>query len=130
MVDHPTVGDVSVTRAGDLWLMTYDARDPHRVVLRWSTSPFGPWSAPIALFALADGLGKFIHDPAVPGSSFGPIIGKADAATRRGGAYGPYVIERWTRRAGERLTIHYLLSTWNPYTVVLMKSELRFGKSP
>jgi len=40
-----------------------------------------------------------------------------------GGAYAPYVIERWTKLQGSELNIYYVLSTWNPY-VVMMKSRL------
>jgi hypothetical protein len=43
----------------------------------------------------------------------------------RGGAYAPYVVERWTKLKGSDLTIYYVLSTWNPYVVVLMKSRLK-----
>lgn len=40
-----------------------------------------------------------------------------------GGAYAPYLIGRFTQVAGNSLTLYYTLSTWNPYTVVLMKSQ-------
>ena len=42
-----------------------------------------------------------------------------------GGFYAPYIIERLTRVEGEYLTLHYVLSTWNPYVVVRMRSTLR-----
>jgi hypothetical protein len=41
------------------------------------------------------------------------------------GAYAPYVIERFTKLEGSELSLYYVLSTWNPYVVVLMKSRLR-----
>jgi hypothetical protein len=126
VVDHPTVGDVSVTRAGDLWLMTYDARDPRGVLLRWARAPEGPWSAPLTLFDPASPeASRFVRDPKIPSSPQGPVIGKGDPATRKGGTYAPYVIERFTQREGDALTLHYVLSTWNPYTVVLLRSALR-----
>jgi hypothetical protein len=36
----------------------------------------------------------------------------------------PYVVERWTKVKGSELSIYYVLSTWNPYVVILMKSRL------
>jgi hypothetical protein len=32
-------------------------------------------------------------------------------------------VERWTRVTDAELTVYYVLSTWNPYVVVLMKSR-------
>jgi hypothetical protein len=44
--------------------------------------------------------------------------------------YAPYMIERWTRtlvtpEGNGQLNLYYVLSTWNPYVVVLMSSRLR-----
>ena len=111
--------------------MTYDRRAPTRgVAFSYSRTPWGPWSEPEVLFnAVRDGaLGKFIHDPgAHPDDGLaGPVIGKgrADPEAVAGGAYAPYVVERWTKLQGSELALYYVLSTWNPYIVVLMKSRL------
>jgi hypothetical protein len=48
-----------------------------------------------------------------------------DPEAVRGGAYAPYVVERWTKITGSELSLYYVLSTWNPYVVVLMKSRLQ-----
>jgi hypothetical protein len=81
-------------------------------------------------------LGRFIHDPQIrPGDGLaGPVIGKAqrDPSAVRGGAYAPYLIERWstvnsTSQTDRRLDLYYVLSTWNPYVVVLMSSRLRLA---
>jgi hypothetical protein len=42
-----------------------------------------------------------------------------------GGFYAPYVVERFTKVVGSELHLYYVLSTWNPYVVVLMKSRFR-----
>jgi hypothetical protein len=34
-------------------------------------------------------------------------------------------VERWTKVQGSELELYYLISTVNPYVVVLMKSLLR-----
>jgi hypothetical protein len=80
--------------------------------------------------AARDGaLGKFIHNPrAEPDDRLaGPVIGKgrANPGAVHGGAYAPYVVERWTKLQGSELALYYVLSTWNPYVVVLMRSRLR-----
>ena len=135
IVENGTMGDLSVTWCKDLglWLMTYDSRDPapRGILFSYSRTPWGPWSEPQTIFnAARDGaIGKFIHNPeASPDDGLaGPVIGKGQANPRavRGGAYAPYVVERWTKVQGSELTIYYVLSTWNPYVVVLMKSRVR-----
>ncbi len=134
IVKNGTMGDLSVTWCRDLglWLMTYDRREPDRsVAFSYARSPWGPWSEPQVIFnAVRDNaLGKFIHDPrSSPDDGLaGPVIGKgkADPAAVHGGAYAPYVVERWTKVHGTELDLYYLLSTWNPYVVVLMKSRLQ-----
>ncbi len=81
--------------------------------------------------AVRDGaFGKFIHDPRAnpPDGLAGPVIGgenQADRESVRSGEYAPYVIERRTHVDGRELSLYYVLSTWNPYVVVLMKSRLR-----
>lgn len=74
-----------------------------------------------------------------PSGPKGPIIGTADnpfeglvtepdgttqtAATRRGGIYAPFQIARFAAVDGDALSIYFNMSTWNPYTVVLMESN-------
>ena len=135
IVKNGTMGDLSVTWCKDLglWLMTYDSRAPAPAGIEFSYSrtPWGPWSEPQIIFnAVRDGaLGKFIHDPrAKPDDGLaGPVIGEGQAnpAAVQGGAYAPYVVERWTKVQGSELDLYYVLSTWNPYVVVLMKSRLQ-----
>ena len=135
IVENGTMGDLSVTwcQNPDLWLMTYDSRAPAAAGIEFSYSrtPWGPWSEPQILFnAVRDGaVGKFIHDPrSNPDDGLaGPVIGKGQANPGgvRGGAYAPYVVERWTKVRGSELSLYYVLSTWNPYVVVLMKSRLQ-----
>jgi len=140
IITNGTLGNVSVSWCEELklWLMTYDSRAPAQagILFSYSTTPWGPWSAPQLLFNVQrDGaLGKFIHDPRItPDDGLaGPVIGKGqkDPSAVRGGAYAPYLIERWTRIRGSskddrRLDLYYVLSTWNPYVVVLMSSGLK-----
>ena len=79
--------------------------------------------AAVAFQPLRDkALGVYIHDVNKPDLVAGPVTGRNDPKTTAGGAYGPYIISRFTRVNGDKLTLHYLLSNWNPYTVIRMKS--------
>jgi hypothetical protein len=129
------MGDLSVTWCRDLglWLMTYDSRPPALAGIEFSyaRAPWGPWSEPQIIFnAARDGAaGAFIHVPRrdPPDGLAGPVIGKGQANPEavHGGAYAPYVVERWTAVQGSELRLYFVLSTWNPYVVVLMKSRFR-----
>ena len=136
VVENGSIGDLSVTWCKDLglWLMTYDSRPPATagILFSYSRTPWGPWSEPQLLFnAVRDGaFGKFIHNPnSKPDDGLaGPIFnpkGQPDPKAVFGGSFAPYVVERWTKLRGSELDLYYLLSTWNPYVVVLMKSRLQ-----
>ncbi len=45
------------------------------------------------------------------------------ALSRRGTVYAPFQIARLAAVDGAELSIYYDMSTWNPYTVVLMQSN-------
>ncbi|HEY6138474.1 MAG TPA: DUF4185 domain-containing protein [Thermoanaerobaculia bacterium] len=133
----PSIGNVSVVYTKDLglWLMTYDGgrQSPATggVYFTYAADPWGPWSKPQLIFnPRRDGAnGKFFHDPSIAPSDglTGPTIGGNNPTTTPGGPYAPYMIERFTKVSGSTLSIHYLLSTWNPYTVVEMRSDFAIG---
>jgi uncharacterized protein DUF4185 len=137
--EPPAIGNVSVTFSQDLglWLMTFDSSAPPSalgVYFAYASEPWGPWSKPQLIFnPRRDGaLGTFIHDPTITPSDGlnGPTIGENDPNTTRGGAYAPYMIERFTRVTGKTLSIYYTLSTWNPYTIVEMRSDFTISRTP
>jgi hypothetical protein len=128
-----SVREVSVTWAAPIarWLALYDARGEgrRRVILRHAPAPWGPWSEPITVFDPKEaGFGVFIHDPsrARDDGQAGPMIGKNKDHPEgtRGTVYAPFVVERWTRAGGGVLTFYFTMSLWNPYVVVLMKTEM------
>jgi hypothetical protein len=136
IVKDGTLGDISVTWCKDLkfWLMTYDRRSSggNGIAFRYSPTPWGPWSEPQLIFnaVLDGGLGHFIHNPNLQKDDgvAGPVFGaqkQENPGAVRGGNYAPYVVERWTRVQGSELDVYYVMSTLNPYVVVLMKSRLR-----
>jgi hypothetical protein len=135
--DNPTIGNVSVSFSRDLglWLMTYDGGRQTEattgIYFCDAPAPWGPWSQPQLIFnAKRDhGFGVFIHDQNDnPPGPAGPTIGENDPNTTRGCDYAPQMIERFTRVQGDTLTIYYTMSTWNPYTVVKMRSEFKITR--
>ena len=134
--DSGTAGNVSVIRppALGLWLMTYDGgRSADSTTLHttgvyfsYAPEPWGPWSTPQLIFnKLRDGgSGVFIHNPNLSTNDGlnGPVIGSNDPTNTPGGDFAPIMIERFTRITNSTLFIYYTLSTWNPYTVVKMRS--------
>lgn len=138
---EPTIGYVSVVYSPelDLWLMTYDggaqSQSTIGVYFAYATEPWGPWSKPQLIFnpRREAALGEFIHDPRVvpnpPGDGLnGPTIGPNDPNTTPGAFYAPYMIGRFMRVTGNKLSIYYTGSTWNPYTIVEMRSDFTISR--
>jgi hypothetical protein len=131
----PTVGNVSVGYAPDLWLMLYDGGRQSPTTggfyFTYAKDPTGPWAAPQLIFSASrdNALGAYIHNPnANPTDGLnGPVIGPIDPTTTPGAAYAPMLLGRFTKVTGNSLKLYYFNSTWNPYTVVKMRSEFTIG---
>jgi hypothetical protein len=125
LFDNPCVGELSVTWNRNLrqWMILYNCANPNGVVARVAEKPWGPWSGPAVLFdAVADaGTCYFLHGDSDCGPATDPFCPVAGSP---GGVYAPYIIPRYTRGGPQNTTIYYVMSTWNPYQVVLMKSTL------
>ena len=52
-----------------------------------------------------------------------------ERADEWGGEYGPYIMSRFTSEADGHCRIYYTMSTWNPYQVVVMRSDLKLAGS-
>jgi lysophospholipase L1-like esterase len=99
------------------------------VVARVGTTPWD-WSDEIIVFdPLRDNaLGRFMHRPGDDLNTVAPVL-PPEAERAYGGepsyAYGPFPLNRYTtwRPAARDLTIYYLLSTYRPYQVQLMRSH-------
>lgn len=141
--DSPTIGNVSVVYSTDLglWLMTYDGgrQTPktNGTYFTYAPQPWGPWATPQLIFNRVrdNGYGVFIHNPSIvpdpPGDGLnGPVIGSNDPYTTAGGEFAPLMIERFIRVTGNILKIYFNLSTWNPYTIVRMRSEFTIAAAP
>jgi len=123
--DHPEVGEISVAYCKPLkkWLMLYNSANPRGITMRSADQAIGPWSAPVTLFDPKNGYGKFMH--------IGWQSQKADSVhdpnreNEYGGEYGPYMIPKFFKETPGGARIYFLMSTWNPYAVVLMRADLR-----
>jgi Domain of unknown function (DUF4185) len=122
---QPEIGELSVTWNAPLglWLLLYNAGSPRGINARVAHEPWGPWSSPVVVF-----------DPDRPETGYGALMHVKDGPDdlsdpgrqhEWGGEYGPYVIDRYTRALpGRRAAVYFVLSTWNPYNVVLMRMVL------
>src|SRR5262249_30097179 len=103
------------------------------IYFTYAQQPWGPWATPQLIFNKKrdQGGGVFIHDPnIVPDDGLdGPVIGTNDPYTTPGGAEGPFMIERFMKVLGSTLKIYYVVGTYNPYTVVKMRSEFTISRA-
>ncbi len=142
--DDPPIGNLSViySPAVGLWLMTYDGgrqsppatylKQTEGVYFSYAPAPWGPWIKPQMIYngTRDGGYGTFIHEynhnTDVGIGPAGPTIGSQtsnDPDTTSGAVFAPEMIEPFTQVSGDTLTIYYTMSTWNPYTVVKMRSK-------
>ena len=121
------VGEFSVTynRFLQKWLMLYNCDAPRGINFRTADDPWGPWSEAQLLFDPWEDNGycHFMHAD----WQFSQCDSVHDPGRQNewGGEYGPYQFEELATGNDSFTTIYFTLSTWNPYTVILMKSTLR-----
>ena len=116
------------------WVMLYNSSNdapgnPRGIYMRFAPQPWGPWSAPQTIFNSTrdGGLCQFIHRAVTPSQPACDTLSGADRVGDAGGDYGPYFVSRFTTgdSAIGSSTFFFVMSTWNPYQVVLMKSSIR-----
>ncbi|MDE3088980.1 MAG: DUF4185 domain-containing protein [Chloroflexota bacterium] len=117
------------------WVMLYNCLDdtpknPRGVHMRLAEQPWGPWSAAQTIFnSVKDGgYCHFMHR-AVNTQNPTPCDNVSDPGSldEWGGEYAPYFLSRFTTGDAARATstFYYTLSTWNPYTEVIMKTTIQ-----
>ncbi|MEW6137600.1 MAG: ankyrin repeat domain-containing protein [Thermodesulfobacteriota bacterium] len=122
------VGELSVSynRFIRKWIMLYNCtKEFPGVLMRTSDFPWGPWSKPQVLFHVRDddGFCNFIHRSWDEKRC--DFLSDPGRERHSGDAYGPYQFEDLAVGDRDSTTIYFTLSTWNPYTVVLMKATLK-----
>jgi hypothetical protein len=87
--------------------------------------PWGPWSEPFTIFEpwRDGGYCHFMHTNWEHQNC--DNVHDEGREYAWGGEYGPYQFDQMATGGNGETTIYYTMSTWNPYTVVLMKSTLR-----
>lgn len=115
------------------WVMLYNSTNnstlnPRGIYMRVAPQPWGPWSAPQTIFnpVRDDGLCFFIHRAVTPSQPACDSLSGASRLDVAGGSYGPFFISRFTSGDSVRgtSTFFYIMSTWNPYNTVIMKSSI------
>ena len=128
---NPCVGELSVHFDATLrlWMLLYNCADPRGIQLQTAARPWGPWSTPEVIFHPwgDDGYCQFIHKACTPqqGDCCDDLAPPGQEGTW-GGEYGPYLIEPLTEidEANEQVTLYYVMSTWVPYNIVVMRTIL------
>jgi hypothetical protein len=126
------VGEFSITWNVPLrmWLLVYQC--PGGILARVAPAPWGPWSLPVSILGDRDNLGcRLLMTPEGCGKrrDFWPTL-HPNGKFMPGGLYAPYVLDRYTTPAptdgGTRgSTIYWVVSTWNPYEVLVMRATLQ-----
>ncbi len=125
-----SVGELSVTwnRELRLWLMLYGG--PGGILARVARAPWGPWSEATRMLGGEDGLAcRLFMSPAGCGDrrDYWPRQHESGHFVA-GGPYAPYVLERYTTRAesgeGRGAALYWLVSTWNPYQVSVVRTTV------
>ena len=124
---HAQVGEFSVAWNPHLkvWLMLYNAGTPRGINFRAADKPWGAWSPTALLFDpwVDGGYCHFMHVSWDDRSC--DAVHDPDQSTVWAGEYGPYMMSRYMRGDSASSTIYFVMSTWNPYNTVVMKSTLR-----
>jgi len=129
LFDQPCVGEFSVSynRFISKWIMLYNCRSENGtrgINLRTADRPWGPWSETQLIFHPWDDAGycHFIHSNRL--FKYCDTVHDPGREYVWGGIYGPYQFEHLAIGNVSETTIYFTMSTWNPYTVVLMKATL------
>ncbi len=105
------------------WLLLYNCRG-RGILFQTADSPWGPWSQPQVLFNgwRDGGYCHFIHASWL--SRWCDAVNDLGRGFTTGGVYGPYMLPGFFKGNEKSTTIYFVMSTWNPYQVVLMKATL------
>ncbi len=133
------------------WAMLYTCNDdasagynpangPRGVYFRAADLPWGPWSAPKRIFDPGTGYCSFMHNQDADtgsqcsGKGLNPLeesVRDYDTVRRGpnkrawGGEYAPLLLpSRYAKVGTASVTLYFLLSTWNPYQAVLMRTVI------
>jgi hypothetical protein len=131
LFEQSCIGELSVHYSRNLsgWVALYNCDATGGIAARVADQPWGPWSEPIALY---DGWrdGGYCHYMHA-GSNDCDQVNDPGRETEWGGVYAPYVVEDSEQGEPGREVLYFVMSVWNPYAVMLMRTEIaRIGEAP
>jgi hypothetical protein len=133
LFEHDVVGEFSVAHLKPVkrYVMLYNSEKPRGITMRSAEHPAGPRSDGTVVFEpwRDDGYGYFMHISA-KNKDKKDSLSDPKREEEGGGEYGPYIMARFTNGADGRCRIYYTMSTWNPYQVVVMQTDLKFKAPP
>jgi DUF1680 family protein len=128
---HDTIGEFSVAYLEPVkrFVMLYNAGEPRGITMRSAKTPWGPWSDGTVIFDpwRDNAYGRFMHI-SVKFKDTKDSLSDSNRSDEWGSEYGPYIMPRFTTGANGSCRIYYTMSTWNPYQVVIMHSDLELKK--
>lgn len=129
LFQHDVVGEFSVAYCKPVrrYVMLYNSHSPRGIVMRSSATPWGPWSEGTVVFDpwRDKGYGYFMHIQTGFKSDRSDTVNDPGRESEWGGEYGPYILARFTTGSAKRCRLFYTMSTWNPYQVVVMQTDLK-----
>ncbi len=132
LFDHRCVGEFSVSWMADLgkWVMFYNCPLPRGINMRSADAPWGPWSDSEVIFQPWDdgGYCNFMHVSYQDRNC--DSVQDPGRDNEYAGEYGPYIIPSLAKSHDGVTTVYFVMSTWNPYAVMLMKTDLRLESAP
>lgn len=130
LFQHDVVGEFSVTYSQPVkrYIMLYNSGNPRGIIMRSAGTPWGPWSAGTIIFDpwRDHGYGQFMHIASNFKAGLNDTVNDPQRENEWGGEYGPYLMARFTTGNRNQCRIFYTMSTWNPYQVVIMRTDLKF----
>lgn len=127
---HDVIGEFSVAYLAPVkrYVMLYNSEKPRGIIMRSAETPWGPWSEGTVVFEpwRDKGYGHFIHISS-KNKDKSDALSDLERENEWGAEYGPYMIARFTSGSDGQCRIYYTMSTWNPYQVVVMRSDLKLG---
>lgn len=123
------IGEFSAAfcKPAGLYIMLYNSSHPRGITMRSAAAPWGPWSKGEVIFEpwRDGGYGHFMHIPANFQADTRDTVSDPGKENEWGGEYGPYLMARFTTGGQGQCRLFYTLSTWNPYQVVVMQTDLK-----
>lgn len=129
---HNVLGEFSVAYVKQVgrYVMLYNSTDPRGIIMRSASKPWGPWSDATMIFEpwRDNGYGHFMHIPPKFNKGVDDHLSDPGREDTWGGEYGPYIISRYTKGKKGECRLYFTMSTWNPYQVMVMTTQLKLER--